>query len=121
MLHVLSWNVCGRITEQDGAEFMPALCAEAGVALDAVLLQECGKPELHVDLLGFEAFGDGAQRGNAVLLRATLAREVLAVVQRPAAIAVAIQGSALTEEGASFGTSSSPRTCRPCLGRRRVL
>ena len=96
----ISWNVQGGITAADGTHFIQSTIEDLGFRPDVWCLQECGDParSIPVAASGFEAFGDGRQRGNAILLSSRITSAVVGTGSCDSAYAVAIrlEGSTLT-------------------------
>ena len=78
-LGYVSWNVQGGVSLADGIDCLSTVIEDIGCRPDIWFLQECGDPakNIPVSANGYEAFGDGHQRGNAILLSSGIATAVV--------------------------------------------
>ena len=89
----MSWNVQGGVSPADGIDFLSTVIEDIGFRPDIWFLQECGDPvkNIPVSACGYEAFGDGHQRGNAILLSSGIATAVIGQATSDYAFAVALE------------------------------
>ena len=107
----MSWNVQGGVSPADGSDFLPTIMEDIGFRPDIWFLQECGDPgkSIPVSAHGYEAFGDGHQRGNAILLSTGIATAVIGKASSEHAFVVALK----LDNGTVLALCSAHLPCAP--------